>query len=143
MPPGDRAVKWKLHGYPGKRLANILVVDDDRNIRRVLAASLESVGHQVTVAESAERALELLGSSAPAVVVSDVRMAGMSGLKLLESIKRLNPSLPVVMMTAYGSIPDGVEAMRQGAYDYITKPFTADHIVHVVARALEVPPRSL
>jgi DNA-binding NtrC family response regulator len=65
-------------------LANILVVDDDRNIRRVLAASLESASHQVTVAESAEHALELFGPSAPAVVVSDVRMEGMGGLKLLE-----------------------------------------------------------
>jgi two-component system, NtrC family, response regulator AlgB len=119
-------------------LANILVVDDDRNIRRTLAVSLESASHQVTVAENAERALELLGPSAPAVVVSDIRMAGMGGLKLLESIKRLNPAMPVVMMTAFGSIPDAVEAMRQGAYDYITKPFTAEHIVHVVARALEV-----
>ena len=62
----------------------------------------------------------------------------MGGLKLLESIKRLNPAMPVVMMTAFGSIPDAVEAMRQGAYDYVTKPFTAGHIVHVVARALEV-----
>ena len=110
MPPGDRAVEWKLHSYPGKRLANILVVDDDRNIRRTLAASLESASHQVTVAENAERALELLGPSAPAVVVSDIRMEGMGGLKLLESIKRLNPALPVVMMTAFGSIPDAVEA---------------------------------
>ena len=89
-------------------MANILVVDDDRNIRRVLAASLESASHQVTVAENAERALELLGSSTPAVVVSDVRMEGMGGLKLLESIKRLNPAMPVVMMTAFGSIPDAV-----------------------------------
>jgi NtrC-family two-component system response regulator AlgB len=119
-------------------LAHILVVDDDRNIRRTLAASLEAARHQVTVAESAERALELLAPAAPAVVVSDIRMEGMGGLKLLESIKRLNPAMPVVMMTAFGSIPDAVEAMRLGAYDYVTKPFTADHIVHVVARALEV-----
>ena len=62
----------------------------------------------MTVAENAERALELLGPSAPAVVVSDIRMEGMGGLKLLESIKRLNPALPVVMMTAFGSIPDAV-----------------------------------
>src|SRR5713226_4789634 len=90
------------------------------------------------MAENAERALELMSSFSPAVVVTDVRMAGIGGLKLLESIKRLNPALPVVMMTAYGSIPDAVEAMRQGAYDYVTKPFTADHILRVVARALEV-----
>src|SRR5260370_42485177 len=133
-----RGLEWKRKIESRKRLANILVVDDDRNIRRTLAASLESASHQVTVAESAEHALELLGPSAPAVVVSDVRMAGMGGFKLLESLKRLNPAMPVVMMTAFGSIPDAVEAMRQGAYDYVTKPFTADHIVHVVARALEV-----
>ena len=119
-------------------MANILVVDDDRNIRRTLAASLESASHQVTVAESAERALELLGPSGSALVVSDIRMEGMNGLKLLESIKRINPTVPVVMMTAFGSIPDAVEAMRLGAYDYVTKPFTADHIIHVVARALEM-----
>jgi DNA-binding NtrC family response regulator len=90
------------------------------------------------VAESAERALELFATAAPAVVLSDVRMAGMGGLKLLEALKRLNPALPVVIMTAFGSIPDAVEAMRLGAYDYLTKPFTADQILHVVARALEV-----
>ncbi|HYK66236.1 MAG TPA: sigma-54 dependent transcriptional regulator [Patescibacteria group bacterium] len=119
-------------------MAKILVVDDDRNIRRVLAASLESASHNVTVAESAERALELFPTAAPAVVLSDVRMDGMGGLKLLEALKRLNPALPVVIMTAFGSIPDAVEAMRLGAYDYLTKPFTADQILHVVARALEV-----
>src|SRR5260370_36729578 len=133
-----RGLEWKRKIESRKRLANILVVDDDRNIRRVLAASLESASHQVTVAESAEHALELFGPSAPAVVVSDVRMQGMGGLKLLESIKRLNPTILVVMMTAFGSIPDAVEAMRQGAYDYVTKPFTADHILRVVTRALEL-----
>src|ERR1039457_1843522 len=115
----------------------MLVVDDDRNIRRTLAASLESASHQVTVAENAERALELLGPSAPAVVVSDIRMEGMGGLKLLESIKRLNPALPVVMMTAFGSIPDAGEARPQGAYASVTKPFTPAPTARVVARALE------
>ncbi|MDB5108100.1 MAG: two component, sigma54 specific, transcriptional regulator, Fis family [Candidatus Binatus sp.] len=119
-------------------MANILVVDDDRNIRRVLAASLESSGHQVEVAESAEQALEKLAGSIPKVVVSDVRMAGLGGFKLLETIKHKYPTLPVVMMTAFGSIPDAVDAMRHGAYDYITKPFNADHIRQIVARALEL-----
>jgi NtrC-family two-component system response regulator AlgB len=119
-------------------VANILVVDDDRNIRRVLAASLESSGHQVEVAESAEQALEKLAGSIPKVVVSDVRMAGLGGFKLLETIKHKYPTLPVVMMTAFGSIPDAVDAMRHGAYDYITKPFNADHIRQIVARALEL-----
>ena len=117
-------------------MANILVVDDDRNIRRVLAASLESASHQVTVAESAEHALELFGSSAPAVVVSDVRMEGMGGLKLLESIKRLNPAMPVVMMTAFGSIPDAVEALKLGAADYLVKPFMPTELLARVARII-------
>jgi NtrC-family two-component system response regulator AlgB len=119
-------------------LARILVVDDDRNIRRMLAASLEGAGHRVAEAESAERALELLAPSEAEIVISDVRMAGLGGFKLLQSIKLQNPAVQVVMMTAYGSIPDAVEAMRFGAYDYLPKPFTAEHIRRVVARALEV-----
>ena len=119
-------------------LANILIVDDDRNIRHALAATLESANHRVIVAESAERALEVLPDSHAEAVLTDVRMAGMNGFKLLETIKRASPSLPVVMMTAYGSIPDAVEAMRLGAYDYVTKPFTAEQIRRIVARALEL-----
>ncbi|MHB8383012.1 MAG: sigma-54-dependent transcriptional regulator [Candidatus Binataceae bacterium] len=119
-------------------MARILVVDDDRNIRRMLAASLEGAGHRVTEAENAERALELLAPSDAEIVISDVRMAGLGGFKLLQSIKQQNPAVQVVMMTAYGSIPDAVEAMRFGAYDYLPKPFSAEHIRRVVARALEV-----
>ncbi len=119
-------------------VAKILIVDDDRNIRRVLTASLESAGHLVAAAENAEQALELLAESPPNAVMTDVRMAGMGGFKLLDAIKRQNPAMPVVMMTAFGSIPDAVEAIRHGASDYITKPFTAEDIRRVLARALEV-----
>jgi NtrC-family two-component system response regulator AlgB len=104
----------------------------------MLAASLEGAGHRVTEAESAERALEVLAPSEAEIVISDVRMAGLGGFKLLQSIKQQNPAVQVVMMTAYGSIPDAVEAMRFGAYDYLPKPFSAEHIRRVVARALEV-----
>ncbi|HUY28970.1 MAG TPA: sigma-54 dependent transcriptional regulator [Candidatus Binataceae bacterium] len=119
-------------------MARILVVDDDRNIRRMLAASLEGAGHRVTEADSAERALELLAPSDAEIVISDVRMAGLGGFKLLQTIKQSSPAVGVVMMTAYGSIPDAVEAMRFGAYDYLPKPFSAEHIRRVVGRALEV-----
>jgi len=119
-------------------LARILIVDDDRNIRRMLAASLEGAGHRVTEADSAERALELLAPSDAEIVISDVRMAGLGGFKLLQTIKQRSPAVGVVMMTAYGSIPDAVEAMRFGAYDYLPKPFSAEHIRRVVGRALEV-----
>jgi len=119
-------------------LARILVVDDDRNIRRMLAATLEGAGHRVTEADSAERALELIAPRDTDVVLSDIRMAGMDGFGLLKTLKQKGPAVQVIMMTAYGSIPDAVEAMRFGAYDYLPKPFSAEHIRRVVARALEV-----
>ncbi len=119
-------------------MANILVVDDDRNIRRMIAASFDAAGHRVTEADSSEQALKLFPEATADLVLSDVRMAGMNGFGLLTELKRLNPALPVIMMTAYASIPDAVEAMRHGAYDYIPKPFTAEHIRRVVSRALEL-----
>jgi len=119
-------------------LANILVVDDDRNIRRMIAASFDAGGHHVVEAASAEQALKLFPESTADIVLSDVRMAGMNGFGLLTELKRLNPALPVIMMTAFASIPDAVEAMRHGAYDYLPKPFTAEHVRRVVSRALEL-----
>src|SRR5260370_14107908 len=92
-----RGLEWKRKIESRKRLANILVVDDDRNIRRTLAASLESASHQVTVAESAEHALELLGPSAPAVGVSDRRLAGHGGGHALRTLQRPQPAKPRVL----------------------------------------------
>ncbi len=119
-------------------MANILVVDDDRNIRRMIAASFDTAGYRVIEADSADQALKLFSESAPNVVLSDVRMAGMNGFGLLIELKRLDPALPVIMMTAFASIADAVEAMRHGAYDYLPKPFAAEHVRRVVARALEL-----
>ncbi len=119
-------------------MANILVVDDDRNIRRMIAATFDSAGYQVTEADCAEQALKLFPEATADLVLSDVRMAGMNGFGLLTELKRLNPGLPVIMMTAFASIADAVEAMRHGAYDYIPKPFTTEQIRRVVARALEL-----
>jgi two-component system, NtrC family, response regulator AlgB len=119
-------------------LANILVVDDDRNIRRMVAATLDTAGHRVIEADSAEQALKLFPESTADLVLSDVRMAGLNGFGLLTELKRLNPTLPVIMMTAFASVADAVEAMRHGAYDYIPKPFTTEHIRRVVGRALEL-----
>jgi len=119
-------------------LASILVVDDDRNIRRMMAATLEPAGFPVTEAETAERALEVLAHPGIELVISDIRMAGMDGFRLLDEVKRLRPAIPVIMMTAYSSIPDAVDAMRRGAADYIPKPFSAEHIRQVVARTFEL-----
>ena len=119
-------------------MADILIVDDDRNIRRMIAATLEPAGYRMIEADSAEQALKLVADKRPDLVLTDVRMAGMNGFHLLEELKRGDPALPVMMMTAYASIPDAVEAMRHGAYDYISKPFSAEHIRRVIARALEL-----
>ncbi len=120
-------------------MANILVVDDDRNIRRMLATALEGAGHNVAEAAGAAQALSRL-AAAPAVelVLTDVRMEKTDGIALLEQIKQLRPALPVIIMTAFGSIPAAVEAMRLGAYDYVPKPFSAQQIRQTVARALEI-----
>ncbi len=79
----------------------------------------------------------MLGTASFQLVVSDIRMAGVDGFRLLQEIKRLQPALPVVMMTAYASIPSAVDAIRLGAFDYLPKPFSAEHIRQVVNRALE------
>ena len=104
----------------------------------MIAASFDAGGHHVVEAASAEQALKLFPESTADIVLSDVRMAGMNGFGLLSELKRLNPALPVIMMTAFASIPDAVEAMRHGAYDYLPKPFTAEHVRRVVSRALEL-----
>jgi len=120
-------------------LANILVVDDDRNIRRMLATALEAAGYIVVEAGGGAQAVARLGA-APSIdlVVTDVRMENMDGMRLLEQIKQTRPAMPVIIMTAFGSIPAAVEAMRLGAYDYLSKPFSAQQIRQTVARALEI-----
>ncbi|HKD69576.1 MAG TPA: sigma-54 dependent transcriptional regulator, partial [Candidatus Binataceae bacterium] len=120
-------------------MANILVVDDDRNIRRMLATALEAAGYIVVEAGGGAQAVARLGA-APSIdlVVTDVRMENMDGMRLLEQIKQTRPAMPVIIMTAFGSIPAAVEAMRLGAYDYLSKPFSAQQIRQTVARALEI-----
>jgi two-component system, NtrC family, response regulator AlgB len=120
-------------------LANILVVDDDHNIRRMLATALESAGYQVMEANSAAQAMTRLSSTSVVdLVLTDVRMEKTDGIRLLEQIKQSRPAMPVIIMTAFGSIPAAVEAMRLGAYDYMPKPFSAQQIRQTVARALEL-----
>ncbi len=120
-------------------MAKLLIVDDEKNIRNHLATFFENCGHKVRTAESASEALALLAEDgAVDLVLTDYRMAEINGLALLEEIKRQNPALPVILMTAYGTVEGAVAAMKGGAYDYVAKPFTLDQIQHVVARALEV-----
>ncbi|MFI5366700.1 MAG: sigma-54-dependent transcriptional regulator [Candidatus Binatia bacterium] len=119
-------------------MPTILVVDDEKNIRTHLATYLRGLGHTVETAADAPAALALLDRLEPEIVVSDVRMAGMDGLALLREIHRRRPEAVVVLMTAYGTVPEAVEAMRAGAYDYLLKPFSLDQVGLLLDRVLEV-----
>jgi DNA-binding NtrC family response regulator len=115
----------------------ILVVDDDESLRRVTQVQLEQEGYVVSTAANGKDALALLEKSPQDLVISDLKMPGMSGLDLLRRIRAEYPEIIVLMITAYGSIETAVEAMKLGAYDYITKPVNADALRLVVGRALE------
>jgi DNA-binding NtrC family response regulator len=119
-------------------MAAILIVDDEINIRTHLATYLGSLGHVAEVADDGAEALRVLERRGFDVVLSDVRMAHLDGLALLKEVKRRLPETAVVLMTAYATVAQAVEAMRAGAYDYLVKPFGLDEAGLVVARALEV-----
>jgi len=114
----------------------VLVVDDEEILREVLGELLASAGHEPEFAVNGEAALELLREAPVDLVVLDIMLPGMSGIETLEQIKRLDPDLPVVMLTAYGSIESAIAAMKQGAFEYITKPFKNDETLVVVANAI-------
>src|SRR5208282_166110 len=115
----------------------VLVVDDDPAMVGMLAETLGEAGYGVQTADSGDNALKAVSSDCPDLVISDLRMSGMSGHQLQTELKRLVPDLPIVIITAFGSIQTAVEAMRHGAFDYVTKPFSNDELLLVVARALE------
>ena len=119
-------------------MPTILVVDDEAHIRTHLATYLRSEQYTVELAASAIETLALLDRGPVDVVLSDVRMPGMSGLELLHEIRRRHGDAVVVLMTAYATVPDAVEAMRAGAYDYLTKPFALDEVGRVIARSVEL-----
>jgi NtrC-family two-component system response regulator AlgB len=120
-------------------MAKLLVVDDEKNIRDALGRFLGSHDHQIAVAESGREALALANrDGAFDLVLSDWRMAEMNGLELLTEIKAKFPTTIVILMTAYATVQNAVAAMKAGAYDYVTKPFSLDQIQHAVDRALEV-----
>lgn len=119
----------------------ILVVEDDAGLREALIDTLEMSGIACVAADSAEQAMIQLKKSEFSLVVSDVQMGAMSGLDLLRSIKLNYPDLPVLMMTAYATIDDAVEAMRLGAIDYMAKPFAPEVLLNMVSRYLPEKPK--
>jgi len=117
--------------------SSILVVDDDESLRRVIQVQLERVGYRVGTAPNGEKALSLLRQTPYDLAITDLRMPGLSGLDLLRRIRSDHPDVIVVMMTAFATIETAVEAMRAGAYDYVTKPVHPDELRIVIGRALE------
>jgi DNA-binding NtrC family response regulator len=115
----------------------ILVVDDDPYIQEALGDRLESLGYRVARASDGKQALELIDHQDPQLVFLDIEMPGMKGLDVLREIRAREKDFPVVMITAYGSIDLAVEAMKEGAYDFIPKPFKPSHIALVVEKAIE------
>lgn len=115
----------------------VLVVDDDPAILQVLTARLEAAGFRVLAAASAEEALDLALERPPDLVVSDLRLPGMSGQELFLALHRRRPGLPVVLLTAHGTIADAVAMVKQGAADYLTKPFDGRELVAKLRALLE------
>ena len=115
----------------------ILVVDDEEQMRDLLAKVLERKGYQVSVCGDGTEALALLEREPADLVVTDVRMPGLNGMEALRAIKELNPEIVVLIMTAFGSIDQAVQAVKEGAYDYINKPFKIDEILLTIEKALE------
>ncbi|MET3914507.1 two-component system response regulator GlrR [Variovorax sp. OAS795] len=118
---------------PGARL---LVVDDDPDMLRLLSMRLMSAGYQVTAVTSAETALTQLEIEHPQLVLSDVRLPGRDGLQLFDEIRKRHPSLPVILLTAHGTIPDAVEATARGVFTYLTKPYDGRELLDKIAQAL-------
>ena len=118
--------------------ANILVVDDDPDLLRLMQIRLSAAGHEVITAESAERALAQLTMIRPHLVVTDLRMGGMDGMSLFEAIGAKRPTLPVIVLTAHGTIPDAVNAVKRGVFGYLTKPFDAKTLLAEIERALMI-----
>jgi two-component system response regulator GlrR len=119
-------------------LRRVLVVDDDPDLLRLMSIRLGAAGYIVATALSAEEALRLIADEPPQVVVTDLRMAGMDGLALFEKIHASWPGLPVIMLTAHGTIPDAVEATRGGVFGYLTKPFDGQALLAEIDRAMSL-----
>jgi DNA-binding NtrC family response regulator len=115
----------------------ILIVDDNKYIRYALSSLLGDAGYKPVAVTDGHQALKEVKSKKPDLVILDMRLPGMDGMKLLEELKKADSSLIVIMLTAFGDIKSAVQAMRKGAYDYVTKPFDNDEILIMIKKALE------
>lgn len=119
-------------------MAHILIVDDEKQIRWIFSKILEEEGHRVRGAESGDEALRMIREQEPDLVFLDYRLSGMNGLEVLRAMRKEEFSCPVIMITAYESIPNAVSAIKEGAFDYLNKPLNNEEIIYHAQRALEV-----
>ena len=115
----------------------ILIADDDVDIRDILKDTLKSLGGTIVTAANGEECLDRVEASGPDLILLDIEMPIMNGLDVLKALKQRGNNAAVIMITAYGTIERAVQAMKEGAYDFITKPFDLDHIALTVEKALE------
>ncbi len=120
------------------RRIKILVIDDDESLRRVLEYNLAQEGYAVLTASSGEQGVELLKKEGADLVVTDVRMPGMDGLQVMQAVRKLDPNVQVIILTAFGTIEMAVEAMKAGAFHYISKPFNRDELRLTIRKALQL-----
>src|SRR5918999_4582020 len=118
---------------------DVLIVDDEQDIRDLVSGVLEDEGYSARTAANSSEALQALVDRRPSLVLLDVWLQGskLDGLQLLEEMKKRDPTLPVLMISGHGNLDTAVSAIRQGAVDFIEKPFEASHLVHLVTRATE------
>ncbi len=117
--------------------ARVLLVDDEEEMRHSTAQALGLFGLDVDTFSSAEHVLELIGYSFAGVIISDIRMPGMDGMTLLQRIREVDAEIPVILVTGHGDVQLAVKAMREGVYDFLEKPFTAQHLAAIARRALD------
>jgi DNA-binding NtrC family response regulator len=118
-------------------MSKILIVDDEQKLRHILQIILEQQGYETSQAENGQTALELIKKYHYSLIITDLKMPIMDGLTLLREVKQIDPDFPVVVLTAYGSIESAVEAMKEGALDYISKPFEEEKILMTVRRSMK------
>jgi two-component system, NtrC family, response regulator len=118
-------------------MESILIVDDEKNYLLILEDLLSEEGYQVVTSESAEKGLDIVAEYELDAVITDMKMPGMDGMAFLERIHIQNPDLPIIMMTAYGSVEKAVEAMRKGAFDYVLKPFKNEELKLTIRKAVD------
>ena len=120
------------------QMPNILVVDDDNDIVKLICMRLNAAGYQTSIANNGAEAMSSISLQLPDLVISDLRMPAMDGMALLDAIQKTQPSLPVIMLTAHGSIPDAVNATQKGVFSFLTKPFDSQTLLQQVATALRL-----